>query len=163
MKVTKKIVLLGHYGVGKTSIIRKYVTDAFSSDYKVTIGVHILKKEVPLEDLNASLILWDIEGTDDIERISPAFLLGSHAFVFTYDLCRPATYKNLLKQIEGLKNKYPETVHKIIGNKVDLIAQAQTDTEDYKTIFENTDYLTSAKTGENIESLFMDLAKELTA
>ena len=163
MKTTKKIVLLGHYGVGKTSVIRKYVTDAFSSDYKVTIGVHILKKEILLGNLNVSLILWDIEGPDDIERINSAYLLGSHAFVFTYDICRPATYKNLLDQIDGLKKKYPNTVHKIIGNKVDLIAQAQTDTKDYKSIFESTDYLTSAKTGENIESLFMDLAKELNS
>ena len=43
---SKKIVLVGHFGVGKTSIIRRFVSDVFSNDYKVTIGVHIFKKEI---------------------------------------------------------------------------------------------------------------------
>ncbi|RNC84950.1 MAG: GTP-binding protein [Winogradskyella sp.] len=162
MSISKKIVLLGHYGVGKTSIIRQFVTNEFSSDYKVTIGVHILKKEVLIKDELISLILWDIEGTDHINQISQAYLLGSHAFVFTYDISRPATYKNLLDQIDGLRNAFPNTLFKIIGNKLDLISEVNIDSDAYKSIIEKTDYLTSAKTGENIEPLFNDLALEFS-
>ena len=54
MNIAKKIVLLGHFGVGKTSIIRQFVTNEFSSDYKVTIGVHILKREVVVNGENVS-------------------------------------------------------------------------------------------------------------
>ena len=73
MTTSKKIVLLGHFGVGKTSIIRKFVTNEFSSDYKVTIGVHILKKEVPVTNgEDVSLIIWDLEGTDNIDLIAAA-------------------------------------------------------------------------------------------
>lgn len=161
MKVSKKIVLLGHYGVGKTSIIRQFVTNEFSTDYQVTIGVHILKKDISLKNMNISLILWDIEGTNDLELIRSAYLLGSHAFIFTYDLCRPDTYKVLLTQIENLKQKYPECLCKVVGNKLDLIDNVDTNSIDYKTILEHTDYLTSAKTGENIELLFNDLATSL--
>ena len=56
MNTAKKIVLLGHFGVGKTSIIRQFVTNEFASDYKVTIGVHILKREVVVNGENVSLI-----------------------------------------------------------------------------------------------------------
>ncbi|WP_299128856.1 Rab family GTPase [uncultured Winogradskyella sp.] len=161
MKVSKKIVLLGHYGVGKTSIIRQFVTNEFSTNYQVTIGVHILKKELHIKHKDISLILWDIEGTNDLELIRSAYLLGSHAFIFAYDLCRPNTYNQLLKQIESLKQKYPKTICKVVGNKLDLIDTVDTTSIDYKTILEHTDYLTSAKTGENIERLFNDLATNL--
>lgn len=161
MSVAKKIVLLGHFGVGKTSIIRQFVSNEFSSDYKVTIGVHILKKEVLIDDKNlVSLILWDIEGTNDVELINKSYLLGSDQFVFTYDISRPATYINLLNQIEKLKLKHPKTSFKIIGNKVDLISTVDINNEDYKKIISKTDYLTSAKTGDNIEKLFKDLAMQ---
>lgn len=162
MKIAKKIVLLGYFGVGKTSIIRQFVTNEFSTDYKVTIGVHILKKDVVLDENYISLILWDIEGTDDLNQINAAYLNGSHAFVFVYDICRPATYTNLLQQIDVLKKKHPNPIIKIIGNKVDLITQAETSSEAYETIIGHTDYLTSAKTGENVEALFKAIAEELT-
>lgn len=161
MSLAKKIVLLGHYGVGKTSIIRQFVTNEFSSDYKVTIGVHILKKDVNINGTNVSLIVWDIEGTDNINQINNAFLLGSHCFVFAYDISRPATYENLENQINQLKQKHPKTQFKIIGNKVDLIASIDTDNESYSKIIQLTDYLTSAKTGDNIEQLFSDIANQL--
>lgn len=160
MNIAKKIVLLGHFGVGKTSIIRQFVTNEFSHDYKVTIGVHILKKDVKIKDIDVSLILWDIEGTNDLNLINKAYLLGSNSFIFTYDITRPATYKDLLNQIETLKINHPGTSIKIIGNKVDLISTIDVNDETYASIMEKTDYLTSAKTGENIESLFLDLALE---
>ena len=68
MKISKKIVLIGHFGVGKSSLIRRFVENTFTEDYKVTIGVHILKKEVTLPKSNddITLVIWDLEGNDDI-------------------------------------------------------------------------------------------------
>ncbi|WP_299112906.1 Rab family GTPase [uncultured Winogradskyella sp.] len=158
MSNSKKIVLLGHFGVGKTSVMRKYVTDEFSSDYKVTIGVHILKKDV--EDI--SLILWDIEGTKDINRINKSYLLGAHSFIITYDITRPSTFQNLESQITGLKKDFPNALIKVIGNKVDLLEKTAIQEDRDKQIVSITDYLTSAKTGENIETLFLSIASELS-
>ena len=63
MTPSKKIVVLGHFGVGKSSLIRSFIENSFSEDYKVTIGVQISKKTVTLQDnKNISLILWDLEG-----------------------------------------------------------------------------------------------------
>ena len=161
MTSSKKIVLLGHFGVGKTSIIRKYTTNEFSHDYKVTIGVHILKKVIEYKNKMYSLLLWDLEGTDDLEKINRAYLLGTHAFIYVYDVTRPLTFKSLKKDIIHLKTNFKSSEIKIIGNKTDLVD------ENYKrdTLSEmedQTDFFTSAKTGQNISVIFNDIVKDLS-
>ena len=85
MQASKKIVVLGHFGVGKTSLIRRFVEDSFSDNYKVSIGVHITKKVVEISVENkVSLILWDLEGTDDLKTIRDSYLLGTHGVVFVF-------------------------------------------------------------------------------
>jgi len=158
MTTSKKIVLLGHFGVGKTSIIRKFVTNEFSSDYKVTIGVHILKKEVPVTTNDSiSLIIWDLEGTDNIDLINKAYLLGTHSFIYVYDITRPVTFSNLEENVLKLKEKFPKTLLKTVANKIDLIDDIND--EKYKDTLQKTDYTSSAKTGENITDLFDSIAK----
>lgn len=160
MTTSKKIVLLGHFGVGKTSIIRKFVTNEFSSDYKVTIGVHILKKEVPVtENDSVSLIIWDLEGTENIDLINKAYLLGTHSFIYVYDITRPITFFNLEENVIKLKEKFPKTLLKTVANKIDLIDDIKN--EKYKKILQKTDYTSSAKTGENITNLFDSIANAL--
>jgi len=157
---SKKIVLLGNFGVGKSSIIRKFVTNAFSSDYKVTIGVHILKKEIALNNTDlVSLIIWDLEGTDRIDLINKAYLLGTHCFIYVYDVTRLNTYINLAENIVKLEDAYPSSLIKTVGNKIDLLEESEK--EKQKEIFKTINYLSSAKTGENIELLFQDIAKDL--
>lgn len=162
MTTTKKIVILGHFGVGKTSIIRKFVTNEFTTDYKVTIGVHIFKKKVTVTTNNqVSLILWDLEGTDNIDLISSAYLLGAQSFIYVYDITRPATYLSLEKDATKLKEKYPKTILKTVANKIDLVEDISDDI--YKDILKKTDFTSSAKTGENIGDLFEMIAKELSS
>jgi GTPase SAR1 family protein len=55
---SKKIVLIGHFGVGKSSLMRRFVQNTFSDNYIVTIGVHILKKEIVVDNQNITLIVW---------------------------------------------------------------------------------------------------------
>lgn len=160
MTTSKKIVLLGHFGVGKTSIIRKFVTNEFSSDYKVTIGVHILKKEVPVtENDSVSLIIWDLEGTENIDLINKAYLLGTHSFIYVYDITRPITFFNLEDNVIKLKEKFPKTLLKTVANKIDLIDDIKD--EKYINILQKTDYTSSAKTGKNIVHLFDSIANAL--
>lgn len=161
MLKSKKIVILGHFGVGKTSLIRRFVTDTFSDNYKVTIGVHITKKVVeisPTSDI--SLILWDLEGTDDLEGIRQAYLLGTHGVIFVFDISRPSTFQHLNKDLEIVSSKIPKTPLLVVGNKSDLV-----DAEELKkTLNDNSiavDFLTSAKTGDSVNDLFIKLANQL--
>ncbi|MFS4492663.1 Rab family GTPase [Maribacter sp. 2308TA10-17] len=158
MRSSKKIVVLGHFGVGKTSLIRRFVTDTFSDNYKVTIGVHITKKLVEISvDNQVSLILWDLEGTDDIVSIRDSYLLGTHGMVFVFDVSRPSTFEHLSNDLKIVREKVPDTPLMVVGNKSDLV-----DKVELKVVLEENelpvDFLTSAKTGEFVNELFLKLA-----
>jgi len=162
MKISKKIVLLGHFGVGKSSLIRRFVENTFAEDYKVTIGVHILKKDVSIPETNKdiTLVIWDLEGNDDIKNTRHSYLLGTNGFIYVFDITRPATYLKLEEELNYIKELHPKAPIKVVGNKKDLV------TNDYikqnKSIFgKPTDIYTSAKAGTNVDKLFLELAKEL--
>lgn len=161
MKASKKIILLGHFGVGKSSLIRQFVENSFTTDYKVTIGVHILKKEVEIApDETVSLIIWDLEGYDDIKKTRASYLLGTHGFIYVFDVTRPATFESLEDDITYLASQYTNIPIKVVGNKVDLVTKSYL--KENKNIFGVTpDFFTSAKTGNNVADLFITLAKEL--
>ena len=163
MQKSKKIVVLGHFGVGKTSLIRRFVTDTFSDNYKVTIGVHITKKVVEISVENeVSLILWDLEGTDDIATIRNSYLLGTHGAVFVFDVSRPSTFEHLKDDLKIIGDKMPKVPLMVVGNKSDLVTESE-----LRVVLEeqeiSVDFLTSAKTGKEVNTLFLKLATLLTA
>jgi small GTP-binding protein len=157
--ITKKIVIVGHFGVGKTSLIKRFVEDVFTNDYKVTIGVHILKKTVQTQDNEINLIIWDTEGAESVKELLPAYLLGTHGFIFVCDVTRPKTYENLEEQLELLAgfNKHAPVL--TVGNKSDLLPKGTI--QEAKESLPFLDVLTSAKDGNNVQRLFEKMAKLL--
>lgn len=158
---SKKIVVLGHFGVGKTSLIRRFVSDVFSDKYKVTIGVHITKRIVEISvDEAISFIIWDLEGTDDPKLIRSSYLMGSHGAIFVFDVTRPSTFQNINFDLEIIKEKIGEVPFLIVGNKVDLV-----DSDDIKLLLSENkvahDFLSSAKTGGAVNDLFLKMANQL--
>ena len=158
MQKSRKIVVLGHFGVGKTSLIRRFVENSFSDNYKVTIGVHITKKVVEIDvDKSISLIIWDLEGTDEIQTVRESYLLGTHGVVYVFDVSRPSTFEGLQDDLSIIGTKVPNTTVLVVGNKVDLVAPGS-----LKELLEENairaDYLTSAKTGDAVEEMFVHLA-----
>ncbi len=160
MSISKKIVLLGHFGVGKSSLIRRFVENTFSDDYKVTIGVHILKKTVNIDGNDLSMIIWDIEGNEKVQNTRNSYLMGTAGYIYVFDASRPSTYISLNQDIEYLEGVLPGVPMHLVGNKVDLI-----DLPELKKILtgKNIDckYFASAKTGENVENVFESLGKLL--
>ena len=161
MSSPKKVVLLGHFGVGKTSLMRRFIDDTFSEDYKVTLGVKIQKKEIELRSgKKLSLIIWDVEGNTTVKNARLSYLLESNGFIYVFDATRIDTFSELNEEIEFLKEHYPEAKIKVIGNKIDLVSeQSLVDILAHKEI--NYDYLASAKSGENVNQMFQELAQEL--
>lgn len=157
--ISKKVVIVGHFGVGKTSLIRRFVEDVFSEDYKVTIGVHILKKSVSVNEQEVNLILWDTEGTDDIEEIRKAYLLGTHGFIFMCDVTRKSTYQNIESQTNYLKTNFNNVPILCVGNKSDLLPKGSIG--DKKEELDFLDMIVSAKEGNNVQRLFEKIAKLL--
>jgi len=163
MSNSKKVVLLGHFGVGKTSLMRRFVENVFSDEYKVTLGVQIQKKEIQFSKTKSlSLIIWDIEGNTTVKNTRLSYLLGTSGFVYVFDATRIDTFNELNEEITFLKEEYPKAEIKIIANKVDLVNKASLkDLLDSKKI--ECNYYTSAKTGEMVNEMFETLAKELMA
>ncbi len=164
MKLSKKVVLLGHFGVGKTSLFRRFMDNEFSEEYKVTLGVQIKKKVISLPSgKELSMVVWDIEGhSDSVKDTRKSYLLGSHAFIYVFDLTREETYITLNKDIEYLNENYIKTPIKVIGNKLDLVNEKEIKSH---LTEQNIPYdcLTSAKTNKNVQDFFSDLAKEITS
>ena len=153
MNSSKKVVLVGHFGVGKSSLMRRFVQNTFSYNYIVTIGVHILKKEIKVEELNLTLVIWDIEGKDDIQKVRSSYLIGTSGFIYVIDPTRSQTYERFNEEIDFLKTTYPTSKIVSVANKSDLI-----DVEEFKNLLEqeniSIDYFASAKEGIEVENLF---------
>lgn len=152
----RKIVILGHFGVGKTSLIRQFVDDSFSEDYLVTVGVHVKKKEIIINDNPVTLVVWDIEGNSEISMTRTSYLLGSNGFVYVFDVSRPETYSNLEEQMDYLKEHFPKVPVLIFGNKCDKFETGVSKSFFGGSPFE-TCLFTSAKTGENVAEGFKQL------
>lgn len=158
MSAVKKIVLLGHFGVGKTSLVRRYIDSQFSEDYLVTVGVHVKKKDLKIDGQTVTLIIWDIEGNSSIDKSRSSYLLGTQGFVYVFDVTRQETYEDIQSEIDYLDTNYKNIPVNIVGNKSDLF------TDDFSQEFFKDDvfkdcYFTSAKTGDHVEELFRSIAK----
>ena len=160
-KLSKKVALVGSFGVGKTSLFRRFIDDAFSEDYQSTLGVQIQKKVIQMNDgTELSLIIWDTEGHQEISESRSAYLMGSHCFIYVFDLTRKDTYKNITEQLNFLKQNFPSVLIKVVGNKLDTISPEEAK-QSLNDLNINYDCLTSAKTGENVADLFIEIAVDL--
>ena len=160
MQVSKKIVLVGHFGVGKTSLVKRFIQEVFSEDYHTTIGVKVDKKVVKIDQSEVSLLIWDIAGEASLDIIPDMYLTGAQGAILVFDFTREATYSSLPEQLSILKQKLNNVPIALVGNKNDLINDNQID-----NIIEALNLgeilSTSAKTGEGVEHLFEILARKM--
>ncbi|MEL6442027.1 MAG: Rab family GTPase [Cyanobacteria bacterium J06621_8] len=169
--ITKKICLLGDFNVGKTSLVRRFVEDKFDDRYLSTVGVKISRKSVTVKtdlELNqVNLLLWDLEGNTKFKSITPSYLKGASGSIIVADLTRSVTLKNLDQHLKLFHEVNPQAVAIIALNKADLLPSEKLAqlTENYSsqkfTDISNI-YTTSARTGDNVGTMFELLAREIT-
>ncbi|XP_071962955.1 ras-related protein Rab-32B-like [Antedon mediterranea] len=121
-----KILVIGEFGVGKTSIIKRYTEGTFSPNYKLTIGVDFALKSINWNDATKiNLQLWDIAGHERFGHMTRVYYKYAIAAIIVYDLSRPATFESVLKwytdvnQKVMLANEQPVPIL-LIANKSDL-------------------------------------------
>ena len=156
--IQKKVCILGPTGVGKTSLIKQFVEGIFSEKYKTTIGVKIDKKEVQIGDKKVNLLIWDIAGEDTQSKVPPTYKLGAHAIIYVFDLTRPATYEKLPQELKQLSADLPSVPLWLVGNKSDLLTKQEINMVLGK-IPEKVNFITSAKTSEQVLEVFFEVAK----
>lgn len=158
--VSKKIILLGSFCVGKTSLISRFIYKKFPIIYQTTLGVRIDKKTIELNDYTISMIIWDIGGEQTQLKVPESYFLGSSGAIYVFDLTRPNHFPQVEKDIDFIKEKLPDVPLILIGNKKDLLKEKELDELKETLPFEPYLY-TSAKTGENVEDIFMEMGKRL--
>ncbi|MDN5204481.1 Rab family GTPase [Fulvivirgaceae bacterium BMA10] len=161
MDITKKVVLIGKFGVGKTSLVQRFVHQKFSDEYLTTIGVKIDKKIVEINGKKLSMLIWDIAGESSHQKIPSSYKLGAQGIFYVFDLTRPSTFGDMSVELNELENILSGVPIKIVGNKKDLISPESFDAL-RKQLSPNILYC-SAKTGENVEKAFYELGTEMLA
>lgn len=161
-----KIVLVGEFAVGKTSLVRRFVNDEFSDSYLTTIGVKVTKKEAVINDkVSVDLLLWDIAGSDKFNQISPEYIKGASAGIIVADITRNNTIETISAHVDLLKNVNPDILILVALNKMDLVENPLDSIKLYESFFETNDIKfvlgTSAKSGLNVENLFNQLCNVL--
>jgi len=116
---------------------------------------------VQAHDKEVNLIIWDTEGTVSIDALRPAYLLGTHGFVYVCDVTRPKTFENLEEQLALLATNYKDIPVLTVGNKSDLLPKGSI--QNAKEAMPFLDVLTSAKEGNNVQRLFEKIAKSITS
>lgn len=158
--ISKKVILVGNFGVGKTSLTRRFVFQKFADEYLTTLGVKIDKKTLVVGDIEANLIIWDIAGEVSQTKVPKSYYLGANGIIYVFDLTRPSTFKNISEDLDYIKQMLPNVPYVIAGNKKDMLTDKQL-TETIAQLSVPCEYLTSAKTGESVEQMFQDLTAKI--
>ncbi|NHJ24231.1 MAG: GTP-binding protein [Candidatus Lokiarchaeota archaeon] len=156
-----KVTLFGPGGVGKTSLLIRYIKDYFNPDLKQTIGSNFLIKDVEIGNTNVRLLLWDIGGQDQFLPLRQIYFKGSNAAFGVFDVTNPQSLLKLPGWVSSIKKTVKKSIPMImVGNKIDLERKIErTEAEDLAKRI-SCEYLeTSAKTGENVETAFEIIAK----
>ncbi|MHA1909219.1 MAG: Rab family GTPase [Candidatus Thorarchaeota archaeon] len=155
-------MFLGEGGVGKTSLVGRYVYDSFEGDYLATIGAAMHTKPVKVADTLCKLVIWDIAGQDDFAQLRKAYYQNASGAFFVFDTTRPETIERVSEWIDALYAVTGEIPLVCLQNKVDL--KSKIDPKDLKKLQKKYGFTvlkTSAKEDTNVEEAFLEMTKEI--
>jgi len=161
--VQKKVCMLGSFSVGKTSLVRRFVESMFSDAYLTTVGVKIDKKLLQVDGNDVTLMLWDIYGEDDFQKLRMSYLRGASGFLLVVDGTRRATLDKALAIKEEADKALGSAHAVLVLNKCDLTEQWEIEPEKENELSGRGWSLvrTSAKTGQGVEEVFTALARAM--
>ena len=162
-----KLILIGSSGVGKTSILQRYIQKIFNDDYTCTIGVDFFMKSMKIDDKLIKLQLWDTAGTEKFKSITTGYYRGANAAFIVFDLTSRKSFESVSEWIENyykFSNPDYERHVILIGNKSDLKNEriiTEDEIDDFVKLNKIKYFETSAKNGENIDDTFLFIAEQL--
>ena len=155
--------MLGAFAVGKTSLVRRYVESIYSDAYHTTVGVKISKKAVRVNNREVNLVLWDLYGEDDFQKMNWKHLQGAFGYLLVADGTRPATLEKALALEQKARAEAGALPFVLVVNKCDLVNDWQFDaTLEAQLVARNWSILrSSAKTGEGVDEAFAKLTGKM--
>lgn len=162
--IQKKMCMIGTSAVGKTSLVSKFVHSIFSDKYLTTVGVKIEKKVVALDGSEVALVIWDLAGDDDFQRLETTYLRGSSGYLLVADGTRAIT----LDQVEEIQRRVVAAIGEVpfvlALNKADLAPQWEVTPARIESLAVRgwKTMQTSAREGSGVEEAFAELARMMT-
>ena len=158
-----KIVLLGNSGVGKTSLVNRWMTNSFNPNGKPTIGANHQRKSVKIQNQDVDLFIWDTAGQEQFQALTPLYAREAASAFITVSITDIDSFKSLDTWIDLLKSSCAVIPPMLLAvNKIDLIDQAVYTHEEIENQFGDTFsgiFYVSASTGEGVAQAFMHAAQ----
>jgi len=160
-----KVLTAGEGGVGKTTLLYRYVKGEFLEDTRMTLGVGFFLKELVVNDLNVTLQLWDFGGQDRFQFLHQSYSEGAKGGILMYDLTRPSTLERIDYWVDVCRKDNPGIPIIFIGGKSDLRDQRNISKEMVQEVIDKYDFCehleVSSKTGENVERVFETISEHI--
>mmetsp|Transcript_23496 Transcript_23496/g.61801 ORF Transcript_23496/g.61801 Transcript_23496/m.61801 type:complete len:203 (-) Transcript_23496:130-738(-) len=160
-----KVVIIGDTSVGKTSIIQRYFQDSFDSVVEPTIGMDFQSRSVDVDGGSVRLQLWDTAGQERFRSLISNYMRGASGVLIAFDITRRKTFASISKWIQEVREvRGEDPVILILGNKADMEDDREITSEEAKRMAEEAQcrYMeVSAKTGDMVSELFLDMANAL--
>jgi small GTP-binding protein len=165
LEFTYKICIFGDRGVGKTTLVERYVTNTFHENIQATLGAAVLIKYLELEHGKITLHVWDFGGQKRFKFLISSYARGAAGGIFMFDL---TDYESLIALNDWLP-EFGKTVRYvpliIVGGKLDLEQQRVWKKDEVLDIMKSYEFLKyiecSSKTGENVELIFRVLVSKI--
>ncbi len=155
---TLKIMIAGDGGVGKTTLILRYVENRFNENTKLTIGVDFFLKKLKIKNTYIKLQIWDLGGQDRFQFLHESYVNGSVGALMVVDLTRRGSLENISKWVSVLRKTNKTSPILLVGAKLDLTEEIQiydNDLEKIKERYNFFDYIkNSSKTNKNVNQSF---------
>ena len=160
-----KLCMLGDFGVGKTSLVARFVHSTFSDKYLTTIGVKVDTKEVALDGRGVcKLVIWDIAGRSQLDALNMTYLRGASALLLVADGTRERSLHTALNLLMQARTLLPDVAAVLAVNKLDLVEQWEVAPASLEELRRTLSvHETSARSGEGVEGVFADVATRLAA
>jgi small GTP-binding protein len=160
-----KICLLGEANVGKTSLVYRFIENKFRENYKSTLGVNLLKKDINIPNYgDVSAQIWDLGGQESFKSLRKLYLEGANGSLLVYDMTDKKSFEKLGEWTQSFREARGNAPIMLIGNKSDLKKQNKINEDDSSKYAKKNNMhliITSAKTGKNVEEAFLELTKQI--
>ncbi len=162
-----KVCIFGDGGVGKTTLIGRYLTGIFRSNNEITIGVDFHIKKLNIVGKRVTLQIWDFAGEDRFRFLLPSYVLGASGGIFMYDITRYSSLKNFQEWLEIFKQGFRGPIKQIpiimVGSKLDLEFKRAVSREEAHELAKLNNLVgyieCSSKDGQNVEEVFLEIGR----